>query len=123
MVRNLLFAPATEVRLMLASIPTSYAPQAAEPPPANARDLLHYFEYSSSGVEVIEDGLKEIPFGEYIVEQRRISRYQLFRAMQMQDRHPGVRIGECIAALGYLQIGEVERLYAEFMHLPIAQVA
>ena len=95
-------------------------PEAA---PANARDLLHYFEYSNHGVEVIEDGLKEIPFGEYVVEQGRISRYQLFRAMQMQDRHPGVRIGECIAALGYLQIGEVERLYAQFMHLPFAQVA
>jgi len=105
------------------AISSTDARRAPEPPPPNARDLLHYFEYSSSGVEVIEDGLKEIPFGEYIVEQGRISRHQLFLAMQMQDRHPGVRIGECIAALGYLQIGEVERLYAEFMHLPIAQVA
>lgn len=89
----------------------------------NARDLVHYFEYSNHGVEVVRDGLKEIPFGEYLVEHALISRYQLFRAMQMQDRHPAVRIGECVAALGYLQISEVERAYARFMHLPTVHAA
>jgi hypothetical protein len=75
---------------------------------ANQRDIDHFFEYSSSGVEVLEDGLKEVPFGEFLVEQRAVTRFQLLRALQMQDRHPGVRIGECVAALGYLQWGEVE---------------
>ena len=77
-------------------------------------DLRAFFQYSPVGIEVVEDGLKEIPFGEFMVEQRAIDRFQLFRALQMQDKHPGVRIGECAAALGYLGIGEVERLYAEW---------
>ena len=35
----------------------------------NKNDLRHYFEYSSHGVDVLEDGLKEISFGEYLVDQ------------------------------------------------------
>lgn len=71
-------------------------------------DLSHYFEYSNHGVEVLEDGLKQMSFGEYLVERSALSRYQLFRALQMQDRNPGVRLGECIAALGYLGYDVVE---------------
>lgn len=74
-------------------------------------ELAHYFQYSSAGIEVVEDGLKDLPFGEFMVERAAIDRFQLFRALQMQDRHPGVRIGECAAALGYVQISEVERLF------------
>jgi hypothetical protein len=76
----------------------------------HARDLEHYFEYTNHGVHVIEDGLKEMTFGEFLVENRTITRFQLFRALQMQDRNPGVRLGECIAALGYLPYAEVEGL-------------
>ena len=89
----------------------------------NKRDLVHYFEYSPHGVVVEADGLKEIPFGEYLVEHALINRYQLFRAMQMQDRHPAVRIGECVAALGYLQISEIERAYERFLRLPTVHAA
>ena len=77
----------------------------------NSGDLQRYFEYSNHGVDVVEDGLKEITFGEFLVEQQVLDRFQLFRALQMQDKYPGVRVGECAAALGYVQIGEVERLY------------
>jgi hypothetical protein len=80
-------------------------------PTINPREIAHYFESSSSGIEVVEDGLKEVPFGEFMVERSVIDRFQLFRALQMQDRYPGVRIGECAAALGYVQITEVERLF------------
>lgn len=97
--------------------------QATARPPHNARELVHYFEYSNAGVEVVEVGLREIPFGEYLVEAGKVDRFQLFRAMQMQDRHPGVRIGECVAALGYLQISEVEKLYARFTGLPTVNAA
>jgi hypothetical protein len=76
-------------------------------------DLRSYFEYSNHGVEVVEDGLKEISFGEYLVEQGVLDRYQLFRALQMQDRLKGVRLGEAAAALGYISIGAVEKLYAQ----------
>ena len=58
---------------------------------------------------VVEDGLKEIGFGEYLVEEQVLDRFQLFRALQMQDRLPGVRLGECAAALGYAPINAIER--------------
>lgn len=83
----------------------------------NKADLRHYFEYSSKGIEVVEDGLKEISFGEYLVDQGVLDRYQLFRALQMQDRLPGVRLGEAAAALGYAPIGAIERVYVRFQHL------
>jgi hypothetical protein len=92
-------------------------------PARNERELVHYFETSPQGVQVVADGLAEMPFGEFLVEHRLITRYQLFRAMQMQDRHPAVRIGECVAALGYLQISEVERAFAVFRHLPVVDAA
>ena len=88
----------------------------------NAKDLQRYFEYSQSGVEVLEDGLKEVSFGEYLVEQGIVSRYQLFRALQMQDRLPGVRLGECAAALGYAPIAQIEKLYAAFAQLQTVMI-
>ena len=83
----------------------------------NAKDLVRYFEYSQSGVEVLEDGLKEVSFGEFLVDQHVLDRFQLFRALQMQDRLPGVRLGECAAALGYAPIAQIEKLYAAFQQL------
>ena len=87
------------------------------------RDLRHYFEYSQSGVEVLSDGLAELRFGEFLVEHRVLDRVQLFRAMQMQDRHPGVRLGECAAALGYAAIHDIERAYRRFAGLTTVLVA
>jgi hypothetical protein len=88
----------------------------------NQADLRRYFEYSASGVEVVEDGLKEITFGEYLVEQGTLDRFQLFRALQMQDRLPGVRLGECAAALGYAPISRIEKLFSEFAKLATVTV-
>lgn len=88
----------------------------------NQQDLRHYFEYSSHGIEVVEDGLKEITFGEYLVEQGVLDRYQLFRALQMQDRVPGVRLGEAAAALGYAPIGAIERFYQRFSQIGTVEV-
>ncbi|MCX5741485.1 MAG: hypothetical protein NT062_03185, partial [Proteobacteria bacterium] len=76
-------------------------------------ELRSYFEYSNAGVEVVEEGLQEVTFGEYLIDRGVIDRYQLFRALQMQDRVPGVRLGEACAALGYISIGAVEKLYAQ----------
>ncbi len=81
------------------------------------KELQRYFEYSESGVDVVEDGLQEITFGEFLVDQGVLDRYQLFRALQMQDRLPGVRLGECAAALGYAPINAIERLYERFTHV------
>lgn len=93
------------------------------PTPVNQNDIAHYFEYSGSGLQVLEDGLKEVPFGEFMVEQGLVDRAQLFRALQMQDKYPGVRVGECAAALGYVQIGEVERLYDVWRGVATVEVA
>jgi hypothetical protein len=87
------------------------------------RDVARYFEYSNHGIEVVEDGLKVVPFGEFLVEQQALTRFQLLRALQMQDRHPGVRIGECVAALGYLPWGEVERQLACWSGVAAVEVA
>ena len=92
------------------------------PTAANTKDLQHYFEYSNNGIDVVEDGLKEISFGEFLVEQQVLDRFQLFRALQMQDRLPGVRLGECAAALGYAPINAIERLYERFANLNAVDV-
>lgn len=97
------------------------ARQATKYPPAagakNSKDLQRYFEHSSKSPDVVEGGLQEITFGEFLVEQGYLDRFQLFRALQMQDRLPGVRLGECAAALGYAPIVAIERLYERFAHV------
>ena len=89
---------------------------------ANHSDLMNYFEYSAAGVEIVEDGLKEITFGEYLVDQGVIDRFQLFKALQMQDQLHGVRLGEAAAALGYAPVGVIERLFARFQQLQTVTV-
>jgi hypothetical protein len=91
-------------------------------PTATTRDIASYFEYSQRGIHVLEDGLKEIAFGEYLVEEQVLDRFQLFRALQMQDRLPGVRLGECAAALGYAPINAIEKIYARFVQLQTVAV-
>lgn len=80
-------------------------------------DLQHFFQYSAAGIDVISDGLQEIPFGEFLIERRVLTRYQLLRALQMQDRFPGVRLGECAAALGFAPVAEIERQHAAWRGL------
>ena len=53
-------------------------------------------------------------FGEYLVQDGVIDRTQLFRALQMQDRLDGMALGQCIVALGYLTMNEVEARYREY---------
>lgn len=92
---------------------------------ANARnkaDLRHYFEYSNQGIEVVEDGLKEVHFGEYLVEQGVIDRYQLFQALQAQDQLPGIRLGEAAVALGFASTGAVEAMFDRFQGLATIDV-
>ena len=91
-------------------------------PAKNSKEIHAYFEYSQNGVDVLEDGLKEVSFGEYLVDQGVLDRFQLFRALQMQDRLPGVRLGECAAALGYAPIAAIERLYERFANLNAVDV-
>lgn len=86
----------------------------------NATELQAYFDNGNK--DVLEDGLTEITFGEYLVDQGVLDRFQLFRALQMQDRLPGVRLGECAAALGYAPIAAIERLYERFQQINTVDV-
>lgn len=81
---------------------------------AAGKDIAHYFEYSDHGIEVLEDGLREIPFGEYLVELKLITREQLFRALTEQDRQPGIPFGEIVASLGFLPYPEIDRRLTDF---------
>ena len=87
-----------------------------------ARDIAHYFEYSNV-VEVIEDGLREVPFGEYLVERGYLTRQQLFMALCEQDRHPGVRLGEVVAALGYMPYPTVDSVLTDFNYVQAVEAA
>ena len=53
-------------------------------------------------------------FGEYLVENRVLDRFQLFRALQMQDRVPGARIGQCAVALGFVPRSAIEQHHEKF---------
>lgn len=88
----------------------------------NKEDLRDYFEYSSQGVELIDERLEEVRFGEYLVDQGIVDRFQLFRALQHQDRSPGMLLGEAAAALGYAPAGAIERLYARFQELQTVDI-
>jgi hypothetical protein len=53
-------------------------------------------------------------FGEFLVQQRILDRFQLLRALQMQDRMPGARLGQCAVALGFVPHAAVEQLHVRF---------
>ena len=108
---------------MTVNLHISRKPTATPATASDVKDLRRYFEYSHSGVDVVEDGLKEVSFGEFLVDQGVLDRYQLFRALQMQDRSPGVRLGECAAALGYAPINAIEKFFERYHQLKTVLVA
>lgn len=57
---------------------------------------------------------KRWTFGEFLVKQRVIDRFQLFRVLQMQDRIPSARLGQCAVALGYAPPSAVEHMHKRF---------
>ena len=99
-------------------IPTGYANA------RNKADLRHYFEQSSTGVSFPDEeaSLEELLFGEYLVAQGIVDRFQLFKALQLQDRSKGTRLGEAVAALGYAPPGAIERLFGRFQELHVVDV-
>src|SRR5688572_29558790 len=86
------------------------------------RELAHYFDYSGVGLQIDGEGLQEVPFGEFLVERRALSRQQLFAALTEQDRQPGVPLGEVIAALGFVPYEHVDRLLGEFLAIDVVEV-
>ena len=54
------------------------------------------------------------PFGEFLVEQAVLDRFQLFRVLQLQDRVPGTRLGHCAVVLGFAARDTIEQLHRRF---------
>jgi hypothetical protein len=77
-------------------------------PQTSQSDISHFFEYSGLGLQVLEDGLLQVSFGEYLVSKGAITREQLLRGLQLQDQNPGVKLGECLAKLGAMTYPQVE---------------
>ncbi len=67
--------------------------------------------------EVFDGGRLPLRFGEFLVQEGALDRGQLFRTLQMQDRVPGIPIGQCAVALGFLTMSEVEWMYQRFATL------
>jgi hypothetical protein len=68
--------------------------------------------------EVIQLGqlvLRKRSFGEFLVEQAVLDRFQLFRVLQLQDRIPGTRLGQCAVVLGYVPRDMIEQLHLRFV--------
>lgn len=105
LVRNLLYVAVHPGKDSTQMMNAAYATTKS----GNRRDLAHYFEYSNHGIEVVNDGLEEISFGEFLVDQRVMDRSALLRALQFQDQHPGTRMGECVAAMGILPFPQIEQ--------------
>lgn len=82
--------------------------------------LKRYFE--KTPVE-LDRGLQEIPFGEFLVERRVLTRAQLFRALSFQDHNPGLRLGESVTALGFAAPPRIDQLLVEFHQIPQVEVA
>ena len=61
------------------------------------------------------------PFGEFLVAAEVLDRFQLFRTLQMQDRLPGVRLGQCAVALGFVPADAIEQLFQRFTQLGHAE--
>ncbi len=85
------------------------------------RDITSAFE--RGGIEVIEEGLREMPFGEYLVERRALTRAQLLAALCEHDRHGNIALGEVIAWMGYMSWPEVEEMLAEWSALPVVDLS
>ena len=60
---------------------------------------------------------KHANFGEFLVTKRVLDRFQLLRSLQLQDKLPNTRLGQCAVVLGYAPPGAIEALHAQFRRL------
>lgn len=85
-------------------------------------DLHCYFASRQVGLEVIADDLPEVRFGEFLVARRMLDRAQLLQAIQYQDRHAGVPLGQAAVALGFVSPMRIEQAHQAFRQLPAVLV-
>lgn len=90
-------------------------------PATSISELSHFFEYSSPSLQVLEDDLVELGFGEYLVNKAAITREELFRALQLQDQQPSALLGECLATVGAIGQSRVEEHLAAWNRLGVVE--
>ena len=90
-------------------------------PHTSQRDIDNYFLFHRSGLHAADHGLTQMTFGEYLITHGAITREELFRALQLQDQNPGVRVGECLAKLGAITYAEVETFLADWSSVGIVE--
>ena len=90
-------------------------------PETSKNDISHYFEYSSQGIQVLQDGLQALSFGEYLVNRNAITRHQLLQALQLQDQNPGVRLGECLAKMGAMGMIEIDQALGSWKNVSVIE--
>jgi hypothetical protein len=66
--------------------------------------------------------LIEMPFGEYLIQVRALTREQLFHALHFKDLNPTMRIGDCIVTLRYLSDREIEILHRAYIDLDVIEI-
>jgi hypothetical protein len=86
------------------------------------RELSHYFEYGDD-IEVLQDGLEEMTFGEYLVEKGALTREQLLASLFESEKNPGVPLGEIVAFLGFLPYAQIDKMLTEWSALPVLEIA
>jgi hypothetical protein len=72
-------------------------------------------EMQTEILELSQLALPRRAFGEFLVEQAVLDRFQLFRALQLQDRLPGQRLGACVVVLGFAPKDTIEQLHLRFV--------
>jgi hypothetical protein len=83
------------------------------PTPIHVVALERYFQRTQGEGEAAPAGTT---FGEFLVHEGVLDRFQLFRALQLQDRAPNLRIGECAVKLGFAAHGAIERMFERYAH-------
>ena len=73
---------------------------------SNKQDLKRFFSGDAHPPGVVDRA------GEWLVQENVLTREQLLRALQIQDQIPGIRLGECVVALGYAEQRDVHDIIA-----------
>ena len=74
-------------------------------------------------IEIVDESLMEMPFGEYLVARRALSRAQLLAALCTQEQHDGVPLADIVCWLGYLPASEVEQFLAEWRSILLVHIS
>jgi hypothetical protein len=72
-------------------------------------------EMQTEVIQLMHLAIPKRAFGEFLVEQAVLDRFQLLRVLQLQDRVPGTRLGACAVVLGFAPRDTIEQMHARFV--------